>query len=353
MKKQLTKKSKKFVSKLLCGALLAIFFAGCGTDSVKTNTDQTAEVENNVKTEQIQDTENGYSDIESETVKLIDAVTFTDDLGREVTVENPKRVVALTASFADIWHLAGGIESLIGTTNATWTYFDLPLREDIVNLGSSKELNQEQLLACEPDFVLASCGTDRNVELETFFEQTKITVAYFSVNNFEDYLRMLDICTQITGCTQNYEQYGTDVAKTIETALQRVDGSVPSVLYIRASGKSCKVKNSEGSVLGEMLADMGCVNIADSNDSLLEQLSMEVILEQDPDYIFVVLQSEDPSDAEEILQSTLLSNPAWAELTAVKEGRYYVMDSNLYNMKPDAKWGEAYEQLADILYPQQ
>ena len=241
----------------------------------------------------------------------------------------------------------------MATTNATWTYFDLPFREDIVNLGSSKELNQEQLLACEPDFVIASCGTDRNVELETFFEDTGINVAYFSVNSFDDYLRVLKICTDITGCTDNYEEYGTKVAEKVDAALARVDDTHPTVLYVRASGKSCKVKNSEGSVLGEMLANMGCVNIADSNESLLEQLSMEVILEQDPDYIFVVLQSEDPAEAEEILQTTLLDNPAWSTLTAVKENRYYVMDANLYNMKPDARWGEAYEQLADILYPQE
>ena len=98
---------------------------------------------------------------------------------------------------------------------------------------------------------------------------------------------------------------------------------------------------------------MGCVNIADSNESLLEQLSMEVILKEDPDYIFVVLQSEDKTEAEKVLEDTLLSNPAWNTLTAVKEGRYYVMDPSLYNMKPDARWGEAYEQLADILYPQE
>ena len=41
---------------------------------------------------------------------------------------------------------------------------------------------------------------------------------------------------------------------------------------------SGKVKNSENSVLGEMLAALGCVNIADSDASLLEELSMEAIL---------------------------------------------------------------------------
>lgn len=281
------------------------------------------------------------------------AVTFVDDLGREVSVDNPKRVISLISSFADIWYLAGGIEQLVATTNATWTYFDLPFRDDIVNLGSSKELNIEQLIACEPDLVLASCGTDRNVELETAFEEMGINVAYFSVNSFEDYLRVLKTCTEITGCEENYEIYGTQVKEQVEAALLRVDGSMPRVLYVRATGSSCKVKNSEDSVLGEMLANMGCVNIADHENSLLEQLSMEVILQEDPDYIFVVMQSADPADAQATLENTLLSNPAWATLTAVKEGRYHVMEQNLYNLKPNARWGEAYEKLADILYPEQ
>ena len=123
------------------------------------------------------------------------------------------------------------------------------------------------------------------------------------------------------------------------------------MLYIRATGSSCKVKNSEGTVLGEMLAALDCENIADRDGALLEQLSMEAIIRDDPEYIFVVLQSADPADAQAVLESTLLSNPAWSTLTAVKEGRYYVMDQTLYNLKPDARWGEAYEQLADILYP--
>jgi len=287
------------------------------------------------------------------TADISNGVTFTDDFGREITVSNPQRVITLTSSFADIWYLAGGVEQMVATTNATWTYFDLPLREDIVNLGASKQLNLEQIIACEPDLILASCGTDRNVELEASFEEMGLTVAYFSVNSFDDYLRMLKICTDITGCGENYQIYGVEVQAQVEQALGRADESRPSVLYIRATGSSCKVKNSEGTVLGEMLLNMGCENIADVEGSLLEQLSMEVILDVDPDYIFVVMQSADPKDAQQVLEDTLLSNPAWATLSAVQEGRYYVMEQELYNLKPNARWGEAYEQLADILYPAQ
>ena len=294
---------------------------------------------------------NSVSPSASQNVPAETSVTFTDDLNRQVTVDRPQRVACLISSFSDIWCLAGGADAIVAATDATWRYFDLPLRDDVVNLGNTKELDVERLLACEPDLILASGGTDRNVELEASFSAMGLNVAYFSVDTFADYLRMLKICTEITGKTENYDLYGTQVARQVEAALARQDGSAPSVLYIRATGSSCKVKNSEGSVLGEMLKDLGCINIADRNGGLLEQLSIEAILQADPDYIFVVLQSADPADAQAILQTTLLDNPAWASLTAVQEGRYHVMDPNLYNLKPNAQWGKAYEQLADILYP--
>ena len=294
---------------------------------------------------------NSVSPSASQNVPAETSVTFTDDLNRQVTVDRPQRVACLISSFSDIWCLAGGADTIVAATDATWRYFDLPLRDDVVNLGNTKELDVERLLACEPDLILASGGTDRNVELEASFSAMGLNAAYFSVDTFADYLRMLKICTEITGKTENYDLYGTQVARQVEAALARQDGSAPNVLYIRATGSSCKVKNSEGSVLGEMLKDLGCINIADRNGGLLEQLSIEAILQADPDYIFVVLQSADPADAQAILQTTLLDNPAWASLTAVQEGRYHVMDPNLYNLKPNAQWGKAYEQLADILYP--
>ena len=46
----------------------------------------------------------------------------------------------------------------------------------------------------------------------------------------------------------------------------------------------------------------------------------------------------------------MLSNPAWQQLSAVKNGRVYYMDQQLYNLKPNARWGEAYEKLAEILH---
>lgn len=280
----------------------------------------------------------------------VDAVTFfTDDLGRELAVERPRRVAALIGSFADIWCLAGGQETLAAAANDAWTSFDLDL-EGVADLGAVKEPNLEVLLAAEPDLILASCNTAADLELLETFESAGIPAAYFDVQNLRDYLRMLDVCAALTGCSENYDRYGLQVQAQVEEAVARRDGSSPTVLCLRATGSGCKVKGSVDNVLGEMLADLGCVNIADGNGALLENLSLEAIIQADPDYIFAVLQGADPAAAQAALDAALLSNPAWAGLRAVREGRFYTLDHRLYNLKPNARWGEAYEALADILY---
>ena len=276
--------------------------------------------------------------------------TFTDDLGRAVTVETPKRVAALIGSFADVWCLAGGQDSLVAAAHDAWTSFDLGLSDAVADLGAVKEPTLEVLLAARPDFILASCNTAANLELQGTFEQAGIPVAYFDVQHLDDYLNMLKICTDLTGCPENYETYGLAVQAQVEAAKGRQDGSSPTVLTIRATGSSCKVKGSSDFLLGEMLSDLGCVNVADREAALLENLSLESILAADPDYIFVVLQGSDAADAQETLEKTLLSNPAWNTLRAVQEGNFYTLEHSLYNLKPNARWGEAYEKLSDILY---
>lgn len=280
-----------------------------------------------------------------------ETVTFTDDLDCTLTVERPERVAALIGSFADLWCLAGGRESLTAAAGDAWTSFDLELDPGVADLGAVKEPNLEVLLEAQPDLILASCNTAADLALLETFEKAGLPAAYFDVQTFDDYLRMLEICTRLTGCLENYERYGLLVQRQVEEALARQTGEAPTVLCMRATGASCKVKGSKDFLLGEMLADLGCVNVADGS-TLLEDLSLEAVISADPDYIFAVLQGSDPSEAQSTLEKSLLSNPAWGSLRAVREGRFYTLEHELYNLKPNSRWGEAYERLAQILYPQ-
>ena len=138
-----------------------------------------------------------------------EAVTFADDLGRSVTVNNPKRVAPLLGSFAQIWMLAGG--TVHATAEDAWDDLQLELPASAINLGHTKKLSLELLLEAEPDFILASINTRQHMEWKETLEATGIPVAYFDISDFDDYLRLLSICTDLTGRKDLYETNGTAV----------------------------------------------------------------------------------------------------------------------------------------------
>lgn len=278
--------------------------------------------------------------------------TFTDSLGRTVTVASHEKTAVLIGSFAEVWMLAGG--EVTATVDDAWEDFKLPLSETAVNLGGTKNPSLELLLSTEPDFVIASSNTAKDLSWTDIFDSSGITTAYFDVSTFEDYLNMLDICTDITGRKDLYEIYGENIRSDIDNVRERAklrvaENGAQTVLFLRASAASIRAKNSHDSVLGEMLADLGCINIADNDEGLLENLSLESIISADPDKIFFVQVGDDEAAMRTNVENMFAENPAWYELTAVREGHVYFMDKHLYNLKPNARWGEAYEQLEAIL----
>lgn len=279
-------------------------------------------------------------------------IIFTDALNREIHIEkSPERVAALIGSFADVWQLSGG--SVCAAAEDAWDDFGLELG-DAVNIGGAHSPSVESLLSADPDFVIASASTASNVEMKETLENAGITVAYFDVDCFEDYLSMLDICTDITGRKDLYEQNGTMLQAQIDAIKEEcLQAKLPEnerkILLLRASSGFVKAKGSEGTILGEMLADLGCINIADSDEALLENLSVESVIREEPYRIFVVTMGDDTETAIDNLTRMMDENPAWGSLEAVSENRLHIMDRKLFNIKPNAKWAEAYEQLSAIL----
>ncbi|GHU83500.1 hypothetical protein AGMMS50284_7170 [Clostridia bacterium] len=275
-------------------------------------------------------------------------VSFVDALGNNVTVHTADKVIALSGSFADTWLLAGG--SLVGTTTDAFSD-GIELDENVANVGSLHNLSLEQVIALEPDFVILSKTIANQITLYEQLKEAGITAACFSVEEFSEYLDMLKICTDITGRSDLYEKNGTAVKTQIDDVVNKANAidKHPTVLFLRASSTEVSARNS-GTMAGAMLKDLGCVNIADNDDNLLENLSIEAIIKDDPDYIFAVTMGGSEEKALAVLEKTLKSNPAWAGLNAVKDEHYDVLAKDLFHLKPNNRWGESYETLFKILY---
>ena len=162
------------------------------------------------------------------------AVTFTDDTGAEVTVDNPQRVVACMGSFASIWELAGG--TLVGASDDAFTLSDYDLKsENVQKVGDFSNPNLESIIALEPDFVIMTSGSggrggDSNqADLKAALAASNIPVACFQVTTFADYERMLRTCCDITGRDDLYEQNAQAVSERIKAITAKVPaGEAPT-----------------------------------------------------------------------------------------------------------------------------
>lgn len=275
--------------------------------------------------------------------------TFTDALGRNVVLpEHPTRVCALLGSFADVWTLSGG--TLCAATEDAADYgIDTAT---LISVGGAHSPSAEAVLKSDCTLVLASASTKSHVALLDTLTSAGICVLYFDVDSFDDYLKMLAVCCEMTGREDLYRQNGLLLKEEIDAVKKEVAASLPeeekSVLLLRASAGMLKAKGSEGTVLGELLCDLGLDNLAESEASLLDNLSVEVVLKNEPYRIFIAVMGDEKAARESIL-SLLSPDGAWGQLAAVKEGRVHIMEKRLFHAKPNDDYLTSYEKIAEIL----
>lgn len=321
---------------------LALLLTGCTAVSTTESTSQT-----------VSQVDSPSSAPESASSQLESAgeVSITDSNGSHITLgTSAPRVVAAYGSFAEAWLLAGG--ELVGVTQDALEQRDLGLPEDIAVVGTVKEPNAEEIIALEPDLVLLASDITAQADIRDVLENAGLACAFFQVDTFADYAFMMEQLCAITGREDLYEENVTQVGQQIEEAQANaaLSSTRPNVLLIRAFSTGIKAKTDD-ELAGAILKDLGAHNIADDHPSMLEDLSLEEVIAADPDYIFVTTMG-DEQKALDYLNGLIQQNPAWSELSAVKEDRYVVLPKDLFHYKPNNRWGESYQYLGEILYPQ-
>lgn len=281
-----------------------------------------------------------------------DDVTFTDSTGERVTIKkNPQRVVCLYNSYLDIWDSCGG--TVIGRVEESE---EKPVEnaKSAESVGTASDPSLEKIISLKPDLVIMTTAYKVQREMVSTLKQNNIPVIALDNDFKNDYYETVRLFTAVTDREDLYKTQAEEVKNNVEKIISKAPTDKNyKVLILFASAKSLSVRDSN-SMVGEMLKDLNTVNISDTkvDTSDSKTFSMEKILEEDPDFIFVLTMGTDIEKIKERLKSDAEDNPAWASLTAVKEGRYHILPKNLYMYKPNNKYAQAYEGLAEILYPE-
>lgn len=329
---------------------ITLLFGGCSATVTESASQTVSRVDSSAPS-QPESVLSSESSLPEESAPAVDtAIGITDSNGSQLTLHtSTPRVVAAYSSFAEAWLLAGG--ELCGATQDALEERDLGLPEDLPIVGTVKEPNAEAIIALEPDLVILASDITAQADIRDVLENAGLTCAYFQVDTFEDYAFMMEQFTAITGREDLYQENVAQVGEQIEQArlTAKLSSHLPSVLLIRAFSSGIKAKTDD-ELAGAILQDLGARNIADEHPSMLEDLSLEEVIAADPEYIFVTTMG-DEQKALDYLNGLIAENPAWSELSAVKEGRYIVLPKDLFHYKPNNRWGESYEYLGEILYP--
>lgn len=302
----------------------------------------------------------GADDVPEGAVDPALPAAVTDDRGAEAEVASLDAVVALMGSFAKTWQLAGG--SLVGVTDDALADYGLEGADGLSSVGDFTSPNLEQILALSPSLVVMSAstagkgGSSSQIDLAEPLEAAGVPVLAFKVTLFGDYLRMLKCCCGLTGRWDLYRSAGLDVRDRIDRVLasaararEASGGEAPTCAIMTTYSGGTRVLGSSTQA-GAVAADLGAANVADASPSLLKDYSLESLVALDPDFIFVQAMGNSSEAAQRALIDQTEANPAWASLTAVAQGRYVLLDPQLFQYKPLDRWDEAYRFMARALY---
>ncbi len=335
----------KIIMILIAAMIFVFFMTGCSNKNIDNHSKEPLNNENKDNNENPLVSEYGVEIKE-------DSVIFTDSMDKKVEVKkNPKKVVILQNSLLDIWDSCGG--TVIGRLEYT--------EEKPVENAKSAEVvgtvgtpSLEKILSLEPDLVMILSDYNSHKEMIPALEQSNIQVVAFNDDVRADYYRTLRIFSALTDREDLYKDIMAVVKDEVEKIIAKAstDKNYKAII-LRATSKAIATRDSN-TMVGEMLKDLNVTNIADSMSESQDTktFSMEKLIQEDPDFIFVITMGSDMEKIKERLNSDVESNPAWASLKAVKENRYIVLPKDLYMYKPNIRYAEAYENLAKILYPE-
>ncbi len=125
--------------------------------------------------------------------------------------ENPKRVIALSKSVAEMWLLAGG--KLVGTTEDG---LDLPGTEDVLSVGTLTTSSLEAIISLNPDFVILTLDIPLHKKLYVNLKDLGIKTYIADVKNFDDYDKVISDFTDYTGRKDLYKKNVLEVKNKIQ-----------------------------------------------------------------------------------------------------------------------------------------
>lgn len=261
-----------------------------------------------------------------------------DDFGdtvRSGTAATPARIASLNPATTELLFALGAGSRLVARTS--WDVWPDAARA-VTDVGPGLRPNVEAVLARHPDLVVLYASAE-NREVAERLRAAGVSVIALRTDKLSDFARASRELGRAVGESGNAET----VVDTVQRTLARVRAATapldhPTVFWHVWDSPIYTI--GAGSFLDELLTIAGGSNIYADRAEPSPQVSLEDIIKRDPQIVLAGVAG----------RSAMTTSPLWKGVRAVREGRVFVVDTNLVG-RPSVRAGEAAVSIARLLHP--
>lgn len=254
----------------------------------------------------------------------VDAKVVVDELSRSVVIpKDPQRVVALTSAVMEsLYNIGMAPVGKVEEYRVTKEGMSLP------SVGKTLAIDIESVYALQPDLIIASSRF--HAALRESLEQSGAAVFFFDPDKVGE-ISVVDL-TKYIGDLLGREEEGMKYVQSIYSLAQELRTDIVEPLGIRTAvmiqdGDTITAAQTASSY-GAMLKLLGLENIVGNNlpgagKASFVTYSIETILQQNPDVIFIVASSNNAASNQALLEK-FENDEQWKHYTG-QQGRRFVL----------------------------
>ncbi|WP_186843788.1 ABC transporter substrate-binding protein [Acetobacterium tundrae] len=255
--------------------------------------------------------------------------TITDMDGNAVQL--PAKVEKIGTSwpgFINTLCVAGGADKIVASSdqikNYPWALKIFPNLSSVNYPFSTAGTSIEELIKNKPDVVFLRSGDDIDKIKEAGIPVVMIDYKNNSINDMVDAVTLVGsiLGDSETKQAAKYKDFVTKNVDKINSVTSKVsDAQKPKVLALSVTGSKLSTWGSN-IIQNEEIKIAGGVNVAENDISGSKEVSMEQVLQWNPDDIFLVGNLTD--------RTNLLNDSKFSQLSAVINGKVFVVPKGVF-----------------------
>lgn len=279
-----------------------------------------------------------------------ETLSFRQRNGETVTVhKRPKRAVVLHISLTGIWYAAGG--KAVARPHAPRLRVLPEAARDLPDVGNYYNPDMEKLLSLNPDLVLLHSKRGKHWEIQKLLRAAGVESVCVDYANYDDFLRLLDFFARLNGNPPEAFALRKCIADEVDALCRAAEAHAkPSFLCMIAAGDGFLSETPHGNT-ANMAARLGARNVVPGASPVRVKFSMEQLMLADPDVIFLLRTGPEGKSAASVC-ADLDKRMEWRNLKAVRSGRVYMLEPEMFLYLPGKRYPDVFRKLAELLYPE-